>query len=74
MSLMKTLNSKITELNQVDEGIPIRDLGDAMNVARETIVKRAQIGSVLRGTVNYARGMKAFHNDDVPDHARTANA
>ena len=71
---LNDIAKKIDTLNDQDEeGITINELGEAVVRGAETVVaKKVAIGSVHRGTVNYARGMKAFQDKDVPDKNREA--
>ena len=71
---LNDIAKKIDVLNEQDEeGITINEIGEAVIRGAETVVaKKIAIGSVHRGTVNYARGMKAFQAKDMPEKAREA--
>lgn len=74
-TLFSAITEKIDEYKTIDETIPIRDVADVMQRATEAVVahhKNCRIGSIHRNTLDYAREMKAFRKEDMPEKSLRA--
>lgn len=73
--MFKAIAEKIDDYKSYDETVPIREVADVFKKATEAIVahhKNCKIGSIHRNTLDYAREMKAFRKEDMPEKSLRA--